>query len=104
MNTKVLILFFWAFSLLGAFALKANAQEEAPRIADETYLTYNKTGAIIECNSQTVFYKIFSTHSQLFQKFTCKWIHGNGPSYKRYTIYLSAGDATIIKQWAKTNL
>ncbi len=119
---KAFIVLLMATVQLGAFYLKSHAQSNdsigpfkcAPTgviygnveilLADETTLNYTKTGAIIECSSQAVFNKIFATHSQLFQKFTCKWIHGNGPSYKLYTIYLSKGDAGIIVKWAKQNL
>lgn len=133
MQTKVLILAFLIISLLGAFRLKAqniplpqrpnilsvpridtgderwtqNTTSKTKRkelIADETTLTYTKTGAKIHCSNESVFNKIFTTHGTLFKRFTCTWETDRHGRYKDYVIYLSSGDADIIKSWAKTNL
>lgn len=133
MQTKVLIIAFLIISLFGAFRLKAqliplqqrptilnmqrinNADERwAPNttnttkrkelIADETTLTYTKTGAKIHCSNESVFNKIFTTHGTLFKRFTCTWETDRHGRYKDYVIYLSSGDADIIKSWAKTKL
>ena len=103
MKTKALIIALLIFSLLGAFTLKANAQDST-LIADETTLTYTKTGAKIICDNETVFNKLFKTHGTLFRQFTCAWKTDRYGRYKHYIIYLSKGDAETIVNWAKTNL
>lgn len=61
MKTKVLIIAFLIVSLLGAFTLRANAQDST-LIADETTLTYSKTGA-----------KIITYSESAFQAISLKW-------------------------------
>ena len=95
MKTKLLIIAFLIVSLLGAFTLKANAQDST-LIADETTLNYNKTGAVIKCSNEAVFNELFKSHGTLFKR-----RHGK---YKYYTAYLSREDAQLIINWAKTNL
>lgn len=103
MKTKLLIISFLIVALLGAFTLKANAQDST-LIADETTLNYTKAGAKITCCNDAVFNAIFKSHQQLFKRFTCTWKYKNHITYKEYVIYLAKGDADIIKSWAKTNL
>lgn len=110
MKSKAIIISFLVFALIGAFKLKAHAQNGHPRIsntillADETTLNYCKTEAIIECDNETIFNKIFLSHSQLFKRFTCTWIHRKKYPYKHYVIYMDRGDAQILINWAKKNL
>lgn len=61
MKSKVLIIAFLIVSLLVDFTLKANAQN-ATLIADETTLTYTKTGA-----------KIITYSESAFQAISLKW-------------------------------
>lgn len=103
MKTKLLIICFLIVALLGAFTLKANAQDST-LIADETTLNYTKTEAKIECDNEKVFNELFKSHGTLFKRFTCTWKSDRYGRYKHYVVYLSKGDADIIKSWAKINL
>ncbi len=121
MKTKLLIISFLIVALLGAFTLKANAQErdkcpsvvnpigaynepDTVLLADETTLIYNKTAAIIKCDNETVFNELFKSHGTLFKRFICTWKSDRYGRYKHYVVYLSKGDAEIVKSWAKSNL
>ena len=130
MKTKAIIITGLIMAQIAAFVLKSNAQErdKCPSagyytnsqrfsngnvsnvkplpilLADETVLNYCKTEAIIECDNETIFNKIFLSHSQLFKRFTCTWIHRKSNSYKHYVIYIDRGDSQILINWAKTNL
>jgi hypothetical protein len=121
MKTKLLIISFLIVALLGAFTLKANAQErdkcpsvvnpigtynepDTVLLADETTLIYNKTVAIIKCSNEAVFNELFKSHGTLFKRFTCTWKTDRHGKYKYYVAYLSQADAEIIKTWAKHNL
>jgi len=111
---KFLIILFLVAALIFAFAIKPKAQErdKCPSIvnsdtillADETTLTYTKTEAKITCDNESVFNDIFKTHGTLFKRFTCTWKTDRHGRYKHYTVFLSKGDAEIIRGWAKTNL
>lgn len=103
MKTKLLIISFLIVALLGAFSLKANAQDST-LIADETTLNYTKTEAKIECDNEKVFNELFKSHGTLFKRFTCTWKSDRYGRYKHYVVYLSKGDAELIKSWAKVNL
>ena len=115
MKTKLLIISFLIVALLGAFTLKASAQERdkcpsvvnspAPELlADETTLKYTKTEAKIECDNEKVFNELFKSHGTLFKRFTCTWKSDRYGRYKHYVVYLAKGDAELIQLWAKTNL
>ena len=110
MKQHILIVSFWIVSLCVAFALKSSAQENATRpstvtkLGAETTLSQFGDSAIIECDDDLLFRKLFATHYQLFQKFFVTWITNLKGSHQHYTIYLSKGDADIIVKWAKTNL
>lgn len=114
MKSKAIIISFLVISQIGAFALKSYTQErdKCPSVvnsdtlllADETTLNYCKTEAIIECDNETIFNKIFLSHSQLFKRFTCTWIHRKKHPYKHYVIYMDRGDAQLLINWAKKNL
>lgn len=73
-------------------------------LADETTLKYTKTEAQIKCSNESVFNELFKSHGTLFKRFTCTWKTDRHGRYKYYVIYLSQGDAEIIKSWAKINL
>ena len=121
----IAIISFLAIAQIGAFTLKAHAQQlakcdtwlktyadtasyknVAPElIADETTITYLKNDAKIECNNQEVFYNLFTSYYQLFTSFTATWkVDKRGNTYKHYVIHLNKEDAEIIKSWAKNNL
>lgn len=101
MKTKALIISLLIVSLLGAFTLKA---QDSTLIADETTLTYTKTGAKITCDNETVFGELFKTHGTIFKRFTCTWKTDRHGRYKHYVVYLAKEDAQLIVNWAKTNL
>lgn len=110
MKTKLSIIALLILALLGAFTLKANAQDRpfvAPPpelLADETTITYTKTEAKVETVNDSVFLDLLKSHQQLFKRYTCTWKHDKKETYKLYVIYLNKDDAAIIVKWAKTNL
>jgi hypothetical protein len=122
MKSKTIIISFLVIAQIGAFKLKSHGQysnrisnvvlikndtiwEAKPiLLADETTLNYNKTKAIIQCDNETIFKRIYETHSQLFKQFTYKWKHSKHGNYKRYTIYIDRADADILINWAKSHL
>ena len=81
-----------------------DSQHDTVLLADETTLNYTKTEAKIHCSNETVFNKLFKTHGTIFKRFTCTWKTDRYGKYKHYVLYLSKGDAEVIKTWAKTNL
>jgi len=103
MKTKVLIIAFLILSLLGAFTLKANAQDST-LIADETNLTYTKTGAKIVSYSELAFQAISLKWGDQFKSINIKYKTDRYGRYKEYSIYLSTELANKIKEWSKTNL
>lgn len=127
MKTKVLITAFLVVSLLGAFTLKANSQntiynsdgqftkvvtysadgtvkDSTILIADETTLTYSKTGAKIVTYSESAFQAISLKWGQEFKAINIKYKTDRHGKYKEYVIYMSQEVANNIKQWAKKNL
>jgi phosphopantetheinyl transferase (holo-ACP synthase) len=103
MKTKFLIIAFLLFTLLGAFALKANAQDST-LIADETTLTYTKTGAKIVSFSEAAFKAISLKWGDEFKSINIKYKTDRYGKYKEYVIYMSQELANNIRQWAKKNL
>lgn len=114
---KYLIVLFLVIAQLGAFYLKAHSQtvkwssintnvkeKEVEILADETTLSYTEKYAKIECDNDSIFYKLFTTHYQIITRFTASWKYDRHGRYKHYTIYLNKEDSEIIKSWAKTNL
>lgn len=73
-------------------------------IADETQLTYLKTGAKITTTLESVFQDISLKFGTEFKKVTITYKHANGQSYKEYVILISEQTANNIAQWAKKNL
>lgn len=104
MKTRLLIISFLIVSLLGAFTFKANAQDSA-LIADETTLTYTKTGAKIITYSESAFQAISLKWGEEFKSIGIRYkTDPKYGKYKVYAIYLSTELANNIKQWAKNNL
>lgn len=107
MKKNISIVLFLICMQVFAFYLKGHAQTsitDTVLLADETTLNYTKTEAKIHCSNESVFNDIFKTHGTLFKRFTCTWKTDRHGRYKDYVIYLSKGDADIIKSWAKNNL
>lgn len=105
MKKNILISAFWIIALLFAFYLKGHSQsKDSILIADETTLTYTKTGAKINCTNESVFNEIFKSHGTLFKRFTCTWKTDRHGRYKDYVIYLNRDDAQLIVNWSKTKL
>lgn len=123
---KYLIVLFLISAQIGAFYLKAHSQrmtvikqgnielagpDSAYRpnfikttLADETTLSYADKYAKIECDNDSVFMKLFTTHYQIITRFSASWKYDRHGRYKHYTIYLNKEDAELIKSWAKNNL
>lgn len=125
MKTKVLIIALLILSLLGAFRLKAHSQQaqnipskhldnyayddlvardSAELIADETWLTYTKTGAKITSYSESAFKDISLKFGDQFKSIAIRYKSDRHGPYKEYVIYLAQDVADNIKTWAKTNL
>lgn len=116
MKTKVLIILFLIVSLLGAFTLKAQPDYQKAYdgfignvadtilIADETTLTYTKTGAKIVSFSEDIFQKISLKWGEEFKSITIRYKTDRHGRYKEYVIYTSQELANNIRQWAKKNL
>lgn len=113
MKTKVLIISFLIVALLAAFTLKSNAQgtivyakwsQDSILIADETNLTYTKTGAKIVTYSESVFKDISLKFGDQFKAIHIYYKKDRHGPYKEYQITISTELANNIKEWAKTNL
>lgn len=78
--------------------------KEVEILADETTLSYTDKYAKIECDNDSIFYKIFTTHYQIITRFTASWKYDRHGRYKHYVIYLSREDAELVKSWATKNL
>lgn len=123
MKAKVLIMSFLAICLICAFAFKchsqtyvygtneANVSKVAPidssskiLIADETWLTYSKTGARITSYSEKAFTDISLKFGDRFKRISIVYKSDRHGPYKEYSIYLTQEVANNIKEWAKTNL
>jgi hypothetical protein len=108
MKTKAVIIAFLIVSLICAFAFTSHAQcatdTSKTLLADETWLTYTKTGAKIVSYSEQAFKDIALKFGERFKSIAIKYkTDRNGP-YKEYAIYLSQDVANNIRNWAKTNL
>lgn len=108
MKTKVLIVAFLIVSLICAFAFTSHAQcttdTSKTLIADESWLTYSKTGARIMTFSESVFKDISLKFGEEFKRISILYKKDRNGAYKEYNIYLSKEVATNITNWAKTNL
>lgn len=128
MKQKLIIVAFLVFSLMAAFALKASAQTEfvtesanAPDwktsassgnpiiyetvlLADETAMTYSKTGAKITCSNDSVHFKLYQKWQHTFIHYGWRWKKDRHGSYKFYVISISKKDGDLIREWAKSNL
>lgn len=103
MKTKALIVAFLILSLLGAFTLRACAQDST-LIADETIMTYSKTGAKIVTYSEAVFKDISFKFGDQFKAIHIYYKKDRHGPYKEYCIYLSTELGNNIKEWATKNL
>lgn len=125
MKKNILIIVFLAVCLFVAFAT-TKAQSDTttykhlcgnnnivpknynPRakalIADESWLTYTKTGAKIVTTLESVFQDISLKWGAEFTKITITYKHANGQQFKEYVILVSEATANNIQQWAKKNL
>lgn len=110
MKTKVLIISFLMVALLAAFTLSSKAQststtpKDTTLIADETNLTYLKTGAKLVTYSESVFKDVSLKFGDKFKSIHIYYKNDRHGGYKEYVIYLSTELANEIKGWAKTNL
>ena len=73
-------------------------------IADETWITYTKTGAKIVTYSESVFRDVSLKFGNEFKRINILYKKDRNGPYKEYNIYLSKETASNIQQWAKTNL
>lgn len=123
MKAKALIISLLVICLICAFVLKGHSQtyvygskegnvskivynDSASRqlIADETWLTYTKTGARITSYSEQAFKDISLKFGEQFKRISIVYKSDRHGPYKEYSIYLSQDVANNIKKWAKTNL
>lgn len=73
-------------------------------IADETWLTYSKTGAKITTYTESVFTDISLKFGDQFKRISINYKSDRHRPYKEYNIYLTQEVANKIKEWSKTNL
>lgn len=108
MKKNILIVLFLTISLIAAFSFISHAQSapinKKELIADETWLTYNKTGAKIVTTLESVFQDISLKWGTEFKKITITYKVANGQQYKEYVILISEQTANNITQWAKKRL
>lgn len=116
MKAKVLIISFLIVALLAAFTLTSKAQSrivmgsnktipmDTTLIADETNLTYLKTGAKLVTYSETIFKEVSLKFGEQFKSIHIYYKNDRHGGYKEYVIYLSTELANQIKEWAKNNL
>lgn len=101
MKSRLLITAFLIVSLLAAFAAHAN---DSTLIADETTLTYTKTGAKIITYSHDVFIKLSQRWGAEFKSVNKQSNHDDFVTTNNYIIYVSKATGNNIRQWAKKNL
>ena|ERR1700749_4848323 len=106
MKAKVLIISLLILSLLAAFTLKAQDRPDSTKqlIADETWLTYTKTGAKITSYSEMAFKDISLKFGDQFKRISIVYKSDRHGPYKEYSIYLTQELANTIREWAKNNL
>lgn len=73
-------------------------------IADETWLNYSKTEAVIHCYNNSVAKDIITAHRQIINRYNWRWMNDGIKRYKEYIIYFPKEDSNYIVNWAKTNL
>lgn len=105
MKKNILIIIFLMISLMGAFTLKANAQDSTKvLLGDETTISYTKNMAKIECCNETICILIMQKFDQLITRYSWTQKKDRHGIYKQYNMYLNKDDAQYIIKWAKTNL
>lgn len=108
MKAKLLIIGFLIACLICAFAATSHAQcttdTSKTLIADETWITYSKTGARIITYVESVFTDISLKFGDKFKRISILYKSDRHGPYKEYSIYLPQEVANNIKEWAKTNL
>jgi hypothetical protein len=98
---KITLLAFIILLSIGSVSVKA---QDSSLIADETNLTYTKTGAKIVSYSELAFQAISLKWGDQFKSINIKYKTDRYGRYKEYSIYLSTELANKIKEWSKTNL
>ena len=124
MKQNIFIVFFLIVAQIGAFTLKAHAQQLAKSdtwvktwadtasyksvapelIADETTITYQKNDAKIECDNEEIAQKLLRRYDQIIKRAAWGYKKDRHGSYKHYIIVVGKEDANLIKEWSKTNL
>lgn len=107
MKAKVLIIALLVVSLILPFAFSSHAQcadTSKTLIADETWLTYSKTGAKITTYAESAFKDISLNFGEQFKRISILYKSDRHGPYKEYNIYLSKELAINITNWAKINL
>jgi len=123
MKKNLLIIALLAIALIAAFNLKAHSQYSnklsnvitikadtaynqpiSELIADETTISYTRTMAKIECDNDSIAKLIYQKFDQIITRLTWAKKKDRNGGYKHYVIYLNKDDASIIVNWAKSNL
>ena len=108
MKAKLLIIGFLIAALIFAFSFTSSAQcatdTSKTLLADETWLTYSKTGAKITSYSESAFTDISLKFGDKFKRISILYKSDRHGPYKEYGIYLTQDVANDIRQWAKKNL
>lgn len=73
-------------------------------IADETYVTYTKTGVRIVTYSDSIFKDLSRNFGYSFDRLLTQKMKDGSKLYKKYTILVSMDVGDTITEWAKQNL
>ena len=92
------------FTKVTTYAANGATKDSTVLIADETWITYSKTGARIMTYSESVFKDVSLAFGEQFKRISILYKRDRNGPYKEYNIYLSKETASNIQQWAKTNL
>lgn len=125
MKSKVMIVALLIIALIGAFVLKSTAQQpivygskegyvakvaptkdstEKDLIADETWLTYTKTGAKLVTYSEAVFKAVCLEFGEEFKAIHIFYKKDRNGPYKEYVILIGIETGIKIKIWSIKNL
>jgi len=92
------------FTKMTTYSKNGEVKDSSILLADETWLTYVKTGAKITSYSEQAFKDISLKFGDQFSRISILYKSDRNGPYKEYNIYLTQDLANTIRKWAKTNL
>lgn len=73
-------------------------------IADETWITYSKTGAKFVSYSDSAFWTLYETFKYRFHHPKIRWKLLKPKTIRKATASMTTESALLISKWAQTNL